>query len=229
MIAPTRQEIDAITIPQIIRNMFQVYDGDLIRYFKIVFTKAHNVRNPYHNLRHMLHVAWLCHSAIMFYRAQEQFPISKREARNLLIAALFHDYDHTGKNGHDDLEIERAIRGFRNHLLLSDAPYFGEIAGLIRGTEFPHKIPVDELTLCGKILRDADLGQVLSTAWIQQTVVGLSQEWSMPPIEILKKQKPFLSQLNFVTDWANERFGPDVIKQKIQESQDILALLEEAA
>jgi hypothetical protein len=32
------------------------YDGDLTVYFQVPFFQARNLHNPYHNLRHTLHV-----------------------------------------------------------------------------------------------------------------------------------------------------------------------------
>lgn len=219
----TKEEINSITIGQVIINKFGVYEGDLRHYFKVVF-QAKNLKNPYHNFRHMFHVTWLCHTAILFYL--EQGLITMRQARNMLIAALFHDYNHTGKTGYDDIEIELALRGLRKHILEEDRPYLEEIESYIRGTEFPHKIPASDLTLCGQILRDADMSQALAPAWIQQTIFGLSQEWSTPPIAILRMQQPFLSKLDFSTDWAKDRYPREVINGKIEEANELLALLE---
>lgn len=55
-------------LPEIIGNEENLYEGKLILYFRILFCNSTNLKNPYHNFRH---------------------------TRNLLIAALFHDFDHT--------------------------------------------------------------------------------------------------------------------------------------
>jgi hypothetical protein len=79
-------------IPKIIANHARLYKGDLIPYFRTIFFSATNLENPYHNLRHMLHVTWLCHQACAYYRAE----LTPLQIRELLIAALFHDFNHPG-------------------------------------------------------------------------------------------------------------------------------------
>jgi hypothetical protein len=48
--------------------------------------------------RHMLHVLWLCHQACRYYQPPHSAPDGKPAyrcaVRNLLTAALFHDFDH---------------------------------------------------------------------------------------------------------------------------------------
>ena len=146
--------------------------------------------------------------------------------RNLLIAALFHDYDHLGTLGNDAVNIERAVAGLERHIFPTDIMHLGEIATLIRVTEFPHKTPAHELTLSAKILRDADLCQVFSPSWIQQVVFGLAAEWGKSPLEVLQMQHPFLSHMSFGTEWANTLYPKTVVEEKIKEAITLLELLE---
>ncbi|MDP1690286.1 MAG: hypothetical protein Q8L52_03760 [bacterium] len=213
------------SIPEIIRNDGHLYEGDLVRYFQILFHHAQNVKHPYHNFRHVSHVLWLCYKACLFYRDV----LTAREMRNLLIAALFHDFDHSGQFGNDDLNIERAIRSLRNYILQVDRPFLEKIAELIHATEYPYVVPLEKLTLCGKILCDADMSQALSVAWIQQVIFGLSAEWNKKPIEVLKIQKPFLMGLTFHTVWAHHQFPKREIEAKIKEARELFELLDEAA
>src|SRR5437899_12891226 len=81
-------------LPQIVRNDQDLYEGDLSHYLKVIFNHAINLNNPYHNFRHMFHVLWLCHEACKFYADG----LTKRDKRNLLIAAVFHDFDHLGNS-----------------------------------------------------------------------------------------------------------------------------------
>ena len=206
-------------LPTVIRNEDGLYEGDLIHYFKVLFFEAQNVNHPYHNFRHMTHVLWLCYDACKFYRAV----LTPREIRNILIGALFHDFDHSGLMGHDDLNIERAARGFEQHIQLDDEKYGDKIALLIRGTEFPH-FGHPDLSL--SILRDADLAQALSGAWIQQVVFGLAREWGKTPLEVLKMQPAFSEGIAFKTLWAKERFPPEAIAAKVSEAKSLLECLE---
>jgi len=208
------------SIPDIITNHSGRYDGNLVPYYKAVFFQAHNVRHPYHNFRHMLHVTWLCYQAALYYS------LCGRKLRNLLIAALFHDFDHSGQFGNDDLNIERAVQALRHHVQPEDEQSLADIEALIRTTEYPHTIPGDQLDLSAKILRDADMSQSFSIAWIQQIVFGLAAEWNKSPLEVLKAQRGFHAGLTFQTQWAREYFPPEVIDAKILEAQAHLAILE---
>lgn len=210
------------SLPAVIRNDAQLYEGNLIHYFQILFTEAQNLTHPYHNFKHMSHVTWLCHEACLYYRDV----LRPREMRNLLVGALFHDFNHSGMMGDDDLNIIRAIRGLNAYLEPQDASEMPIIARIIRGTQFPHVISASDLDLCGLILRDADVSQALSVAWIQQVIFGLAAEWGKTPIEVLKMQEPFLSSLSFNTQWARDQFPYTNIVAKIEEAQDLLELLE---
>src|SRR5262249_6666243 len=67
-------------IPEIIGNDHLLYAGDLAGYFRALFFHATNLDCSYHNLRHMLHVTWLCYQAAEFYRDR----LTPRQIRNLL-------------------------------------------------------------------------------------------------------------------------------------------------
>ncbi len=208
-------------IPAIIRNDANLYEGDLRHYFQTIFYYAKNNNHPYHNFRHMLHVTWLCHEACFFYRSE----LSKRQMRNLLIAALFHDFDHRGQQGNDDLNINQAIIGLHMYLLGADRKYFDEISDLIRATEYPPVVHTFALSLSAQILCDADLSQALDPAWIQQVVFGLAAEWKKAPFDVLSIEGPFHKNLKFHTRWARSRFTPTDLEKKIQEIQELTELL----
>lgn len=210
------------SIPNIIMNPNpRMFNGDLVGYFRAVFNHAKNLYNPYHNFRHMCHVLWLCYEASMWHYED----LAHRGTRNLLIAALFHDFDHTGKPGPDSVNIARAIVGLKQHLAPEDAYEFENIAALIRATEFPHTTPSEKLPLAAQILRDADLSQALSVAWIQQVVFGLATEWGKTPLEVLKLQAPFHRNLKFTTEWARKKFPEQLIAAKIAEAEELIKLL----
>lgn len=210
------------SIPMVIGNTEGLYQGDLIKYFQVIFGCAQNLPHPYHNFRHMLHITWQCHNACEFHRDE----LSRSQMRALLIAAMFHDFDHSGMTGCDDLNIERAVRGVEKHLLPEDDPLKSDIIHLVRATEFPYKIPHSELDLSGLIIRDADMTQALSPVWMQEVLFGLAAEWKKQPLDILRSQEGFLKQLKFHTRWAQETFTKDVIEAKIVECRQLLSLLE---
>lgn len=213
-------------IPEIIRNDFGLYQGNLRHYFRALFLKARNIYAPYHNPRHILHVCYMCYQALLYYRTSGR-PIDAKAARGLMIAALFHDFDHTARAGNDDLNIEYAIRGLRANILPEDLELQEYIEQPIRWSQFPYTVPSEDISLCGRILRDADVSQALSVAWIQQVVFGLAEEWNMTPLQILRMQKGFLANLKFHTEWANQQFGQEIIAEKMAEAEELLALLED--
>jgi len=201
-------------------NTEQLYDGDLAHYFRVVMQTNPGNNNPYHNFRHLGHVTWMCYKGCVYYRNE----LDPREMRDLLIAALFHDYAHRGRSGNDDLNIELAVRGLRPHLLPEDVQSADTIYGLIRSTEFPHVLPADHLSLAGQILRDADMSQSASDAWLQQVVFGLAAEMGISPLEMLHRQIGFHEQVEPITDWGKKEFGPSIL-EKLKEAHALLRLL----
>jgi hypothetical protein len=80
---------------------------------------------------------------------------------------LSHDFDHPGhphpgEQDPDRKNIRIAIAGLRRHITAHDRASLPEIEALVEATHFPYKTAGEELDLLGKILRDADLTQVLS-------------------------------------------------------------------
>jgi hypothetical protein len=212
------------TIPAIIRNDAGLYEGDLCEYFRILFSKARNLRAPYHNARHMLHVLYMCHEAVCYY-SRIGLPIHPGDARNLLIAAMFHDFDHTARGGNDDLNIQFALRGLEAHILKEDAPYLDMIKMIISLTQYPYKVETRDIDILGQILRDADMSQAMSSAWIQQVVFGLAEEWGKPAMEVLRMQVGFHRGLVFYTAWGKSMFTQEMINSKIAEAEELVAIL----
>lgn len=210
------------SLPEIIGNDEGLYEGDLTHYFRHVFYHATNLRLPYHNFRHLTHVLTTCHSASRYYRDR----LTGREIRNLLVAALFHDFDHRGILSDDDLNIERAIRGLDGCLLAEDEPYRDDIVAIIRATEYPHKESAAGLTLSEMIIRDADVLQAFSPAWIQQIIFGLGTEQREGAIGMLRLQVPYLEGLELYTEWAKEAYPRKVIEEKLAEVRAVLKCLE---
>ncbi len=205
------------SLPHVFTNPNRRYAGSLEPYFKVLLL-APNVHLPYHNLRHMLHVAWLCYDAAEYFRKM----LSLEQRRTLIIAALFHDYDHTG-TGLDCMNIDRAVHGMKQHLLPEDRDFEACIERIIRSTEYPHREDVCDHILCG-IAQDADLAQALHPAWLQQ-VIGLGTELHRTPAEMLRAQPDFLRSISWKTAWARDKFPPSVIAEKVRETERLIALL----
>ena len=206
-----------LKIIDIVKNKDNTYPGDLKDYFKVVWYSP-NVMIPYHNLRHMLHVMWATYQGAMYYENK----ISPLTLRNMLIAALFHDYNHSGKTNDDASNIETAIKGLKCHIDPMDAPYFDEICSYIRGTQFPPV--VTNLDLPAAIVRDADVAYTLADVWIQTVNFGLNIEIGVSTKKMLKLQEPFLRSLKFMTEWAEKEYSSK-IDGRIEEANEMYEVL----
>lgn len=202
----------------IIENGNLRYAGsDLIHYFRLVM-RAPNFHAPYHNFRHMAHVCWEA------YDGGVHMGLDPRELRNLLIAALMHDYDHTGTKGDDSVNIERSIRALDKYALEEDRPYLLDIREYIRATRFPYD-DRDQFNQNHLILRDADQSQTFSLVWMQ-SLAGLAKELDISYESMLRGQKAYMESLKFHTLWGKNKFVP-LIPMHIARVDKILSLIQE--
>ena len=209
-------------IIQIVLNKDNKYIGDLKYYFRIIWHSP-NILKPYHGLRHILHVMWDVYNAFLYYEKNGNV-IEPRTFRNMLIAALFHDYNHTGRAGNDSVNIRLALDGLRTHILPQDEDWFDDISSYIKATEFPHSHD-KELSLAENIMRDADISYTLSDSWIQLVAFQLNREMNLSPEEMLKSQEPFMRHvLKFSTDWGKEKYA-DKLESRIEEVRDMISVL----
>jgi len=204
---------------EILDNTEGLYEGDLWYYFNIIF-QAPNIINPYHNFRHLMYVLCAVYEGGKFMNYHKLF--GRRNFRALLIAAMFHDYDHDGKMGNDEVEIDRAIMNVKKHLLPSDYDLIYIICNFIRATQFPH---VEcEQNMGTDIIRDADISQLFDDEWIQQIIFGLSREMNISPFKMLEVQLSFIHNITFKTQWAKESFL-HLVEVRIAETQQLLTNL----
>lgn len=211
-------------LDQVIYNDLNLFDGDLVPYLAPVF-HASNVDTDYHNFGHVQYEARACYDACALYVRDGE--LSRRAARNLVVAALFHDFERCGFSGPlfaDRPNIEKAIDGLRRHIQLEDEPEREEIEKIIWATEYPYAGEVEDLS--SQIMRDADLSQAFTPEWIQPVVFGLSKEMMKTPLEMLKLQKPFLGELRPLTSWGRARFSPREIADKLQEAERLAAAID---
>ncbi len=209
-----------LNVADMIEDTRGLLTGDLRYYFKIIFFKANNLYNPYHNFRHMFHVAWLCYDACNFYKEK----LSARERRNLMIAALFHDFNYDAKIRLDAKEIEIAVKNLKKFVHGDDKKEVDNISRLIKATQYPHNEKID-VDLPVQIIQDADLAQVFSTSWLQQIIFGLGKEKHVTQYDMLLGQKKFIKSLRFGTEWAKRRFSREVMNEKITEVERMIKLL----
>lgn len=187
------------TLIELINNEEGTYQGDLRHYYKVLW-KAGNIAHPYHNMRHMQHVMWHTHRA-----ARVHTEITVLDIRLMLIAALFHDYNHRGTVGNDAENIAIAIEAMKENLLEEDKQHADTIALYITATQFPHldgDFPIQAL-----LLRDVDIASTLNDVWMQMTIIDMGKEFGSTPEAMLKMQIPFLTiYLKFSTEWAEKEY-----------------------
>ncbi len=202
---------------QMIRNANGRYDGDMVHYYKEVM-KAPNANAPYHNVRHMLHIFWETYDGCV------QMGLGKREMRNLLIAAMMHDYNHTGIKNDDQVNLDRAIRGLDAIALKQDREHLLDIRQAIMATKYPYG--PESYTPNQLILRDADQSQTFSAVWVHSILYGLGSEMEMTFEQMLHLQKPFLEGLKFHTPWGINKFKP-LIQPRLKVVSEMIELLNE--
>jgi hypothetical protein len=163
----------------------------------------------------MMHVLFLCYEACEYYQEK----LSKREMRNILVAAMFHDFDHTGKKVDDKINIDLAVAGLYKYVDESDKECLPQIESLVRSTEYPHKDKGEYNSLGHDIIRDVDMAQALNTVWVQQVIFGLSQELGLDYKKVFAMQEEYLKNIKFQTEWAKQQFNQEMIDSKIAEAK----------
>jgi hypothetical protein len=124
--------------------------------------------------------------------------------RQLIVAALFHDFDHSGGVETDDVNIDRAVCAFIGRLDFSRHFKYNVIK-FIENTQYPFiHTPV---SIEQKILRDADLMMITYPNWFYQVMWGLLQEAQHKTPEltietVIKKQIDFIKSIRMFTEWG---------------------------
>jgi hypothetical protein len=119
----------------------------------------------------------------------------KQDYARGIVAALFHDFGHTG-NSPDINNIGIAVSGLRAAECVHD--YFGPagidlIERAIRCTEFRDMgFPVEPQSILECCLRDADLMESMEPHSIQYVMYDLCEEMGADVIEAIPKQIAFL-------------------------------------
>lgn len=187
----------------------------LEEYFKYFYSFNRSHDAPYHNMYHTYCMVLNC------YEGAYHEKVSERATRVLLLAALFHDFDHTaGENGAtDDINIPRAIEGLRVADRYARAAYRGlsptdlqYVIETIAVTKYPYEkkpeLPID------MIIRDADLMQPYETDAITLTnqYLGLKTEierqrkTTFTRSEYAEGQKAWLeTNVHWYTSWAEKK------------------------
>jgi hypothetical protein len=170
----------------------------LSKAFKYIVENNDSNYAPYHNINHLL-------------------TVTKYDVKNMLIAAIFHDFNHSAGKKKDAANIADAKAGIKEFVEKEDIKVdIDFIDKVLDATEYPYAIESKDLNEFQAIIRDADLTQVFESNWIYQNIFGLSKELNMTPVEFMKGQRKFLESVKFNTAYgeylAKEKW-PQVMKE----------------
>ncbi len=216
-------------IQQIITNVGGYYADNLCYYAQRLFTDG-CVKNPRHNFCHGTDVLEAGYEAARHHEFSEKF--GKDKCLALLIAHVLHDIGHSGRMGNDKQEVKRAIEIIRVIILPEHEILLPDIEMFVGGTEFPHDISFpaadasEYIRLGVDIIRDADMTPLFKEDWLQTIVFGLSAEMGITPLQMLREQPTFISDLHFYTSYFQALYNKNVINQKLEEVHTWIKILE---
>jgi hypothetical protein len=169
------------------------------------------VENPYHNNEHMVNV--FNNAMLLFDQYKEEYELTPSDKLCLGLAALFHDFNHSGGKLTDKENIELALVALKefldavnksdiwNNRKLVNPLIFSKIEQIIIATEFPH-LDID-LDILQKIIRDADTMGGITEGW-KSVVTSLAKEYNKTLEEFIPTQIKFLDTVKFNTDYCNQ-------------------------
>lgn len=186
----------------------------------------HNVSNtaPYHNLNHMLTVTKYCYYALDYMKL-----LNEPYAEELLLAALFHDFNHSMGKNTDDMNIIAAKTGIEKFLYENNMTYLklNAIHDIINATQYPYIIKPNELNIHQAIIRDADLCQILEYDWIQHIIFGLSIELALEVPKLIEGEVKFLESIKFITPYG-KHIRKTKFKDKLKEFYKFKEIMDNA-
>jgi hypothetical protein len=138
------------------------------------------------------------------YEGAQFYNLPYDTTREILIAALFHDFAHTGGHATDNENIRRA---YHHGLKMYFRSGVSELVWqCIRCTQYP--FVYEPLTIEQRIIRDADLMQFRYSNWKDVLLVKLKLEIEVAQAreisedEMIEGQRKFWSGVKFYTDWG---------------------------
>lgn len=194
-------------------NVLEIIEGNenLSKGFSWVVKNSDSNHLPYHNLNHLLCVVKNCYLGCKYHNLNDE------TTNNLLLAALFHDVNHTGGKETDDVNIIKAKESFHNFVTETGLKLDTKsVCGLIEVTQFPYVKESEDLTISESIIRDADLLQVTEYNWIQQNILGLCVEMGITMEQMLEGQMKFLKGVKFNTVWAEKQCDWDLVIKDLE-------------
>lgn len=181
---------------------------------KFIIINSNSNTAPYHNLNHLLVILKFCYEGLKV----EGFDVENEgEVMPLLLAAIFHDVNHTAGEQKDKINVAIAKDSVSEFISTQNIDIDTKlVCEIIDATEYPYVIPGNELTPLQAIIRDADLLQTTEPNWIHQVILGLSKEMNIRFFDLMVGQRKFLESAEFNTEWGKDMkklYWPSVMKQ----------------
>jgi len=195
-------------------QIFEICKEDLVLKSALSYVILNNSgnTNPYHSFEHTSNVFLYC------VEGSEYHNVPEKERLNLLLAALFHDFNHSGGEMTDNINISNAKLGVEAWAKeINDATVdLEQIYSLIDITEFPYKVDSNSLNLQQQILRDSDMGSIFTDNWFQTIILGLSSEGKIEIEAFIEQQKNFMNSMKPNTPWFQKTKMP-LLQEKLDD------------
>lgn len=159
------------------------------------YLKSKSIDAPYHNAWHTINMIEDCYDAYLYLTG------SDKGCKDLIIAAIFHDIDHSQGKHTDDINIKVALERV-NALTYNKS----EVANIIKATQYPYVIPAEELSLNQAIIRDADLMSSFKNTFLPHCAIGLSKEMKIDLNKMFDGQEKFIEGCVWNTQWGHENY-----------------------
>lgn len=172
--------------------------------FVYVINNNKGDNNPYHNNNHLMFVFYFAMEMANYYKLDDFHKV------HLGLVALFHDFNHNGKIGNDDVNLKEAYLGFLDFYANNlngidynvkmddiDTDLFKEI---LSHTEFPSRS--EPKTIEDQIIMDSDMLVNYTSSWFKDNLIGLSKEFGLSIKDQIPNQIKFIEELSFYTEYA---------------------------
>lgn len=173
---------------------------------------------PYHNFYHTMCMVENCEEIA------SSLGLTDFEKRALSIAAIFHDFNHSGGKLKDKENVNNAINAFLS-MSLEDQDINDLVAEIIKATEYPYVIADEDLNLYQQIIRDADLMQTFEKNYLQQNWLGLTTEMNLDMLTCLKGSELFWNNVKFHTEYAKAKSN-EYMPGRFEDVKFLLNILE---
>lgn len=162
---------------------------------------------PYHNAFHAQCMDENCYDGAQYYNLP--YDVTK----NLLMAALFHDFNHSGGKTNDKENVTRATIDLEKLFVRSNDSIPTIVIECIRCTEFPFVI--EPMTIEQRIIRDADLMQFRYPNWQDvienklRAEIEVARGEQISAEDMYEGNKTFWSKVKFYTEWGQKMFDTE--------------------